>query len=449
MLLIGNWAFSQNHKFDFKITGAQNIDVYLADFYGDKNTVLDTSRTDSVGTLHFDMKPDYYSGMYRIFLSKDMFFDFIYNNEDIQMESDVHALYDSLKIKTSNENIIYFSYMRAFNKFRHKFDLLAPINDYYPPTDSFFQVARTQYIQVQVDIQVLTKQLVEQYPDAWATKIIKLKQPMYFDPSMLEYDRHEYLVDHYFDHFDFSDIDLIRSNIYTSSAIEYMSLYRNPNLTQDKLEDEFIVAVNKIMDQAKENKLVYEFIVNFLVGGFEHYHFDKVLDYIAKNYAPDQCENEERKTDLQTRLEKYAELTIGKPAPLFDAPDRDGNMLSLNKISSEYTLVIFWASWCNHCLATLPKIHNLYKSSIDPRKMEIVAYSIDTSKNDWLEAIDAGAYSWVNVSELKGWDSKAAVDYNLYATPTMFLLDKDKNIVSKPITFDELKVALMKENIIR
>lgn len=447
-VLITGVSLAQDHSLDCRITGAQNIDVYLADFYGDKNNMLDTVHADSVGTFHFELKPSYHSGLYRIFFSKDIFFDFIYNDEDINLESDIHALYDSLHVKSSVENIIYFSYMRAYNNYRRKFDLLAPLNDYYPRNDSFFLVARTQYVQAQVDIQVYYQQLTEQYPDAWATKIISHKKPLYYDPSMNESDRHQYNLDHYFDHFDFSDIELIRSNVYTTAAIEYMTLFRNPNFKQEQLENAFIQAVDTIMMEAMDNDLVYEFVVDYLVDGFEHYHFDKVLDYISQNYAPDQCENEDRKSDLQTRLERYADLTVGKAAPLIEAPDKDGKTIALKKVRSEYTLVLFWASWCPHCIETLPRIFNLYQNSISTEKMQIYAFSLDNEKDKWLEAIDAGGYSWINVSELKGWDSQAAVDYNVYATPTMFLLDKDKKIVAKPITFEELKAALIKEQII-
>ncbi len=69
-------------------------------------------------------------------------------------------------------------------------------------------------------------------------------------------------------------------------------------MNQAQLEDEFIKAVDKIMYETMDNSLIYEFIVEYLVGGFEKYHFEKVLDYIADNYSPEQCENEERKSDL-------------------------------------------------------------------------------------------------------------------------------------------------------
>ena len=89
------------------------------------------------------------------------------------------------------------------------------------------------------------------------------------------------------------------------------------------------------------------------------------------------------------------------------------------------------------------------QSSINPKKMEVFSISLDESKEEWSAALEQGQYKWVNVCELKGWDSQSAVDYNIYATPTMFLLDKDKTIVAKPITVAELKEALMAENLLK
>lgn len=50
--------------------------------------------------------------------------------------------------------------------------------------------------------------------------------------------------------------------------------------------------------------------------------------------------------------------------------------------------------------------------------------------------------NWVNASDLKGWEGKAAVDYFIYATPTMFLVDKDMKLIGMPKTVEELEDIL-------
>ncbi len=440
-------SLSQEFKLNLTIDSVLQKDIYLATFYGEKNNIIDTAVPNKQGKIVFKMKPEYNSGMYRIFLDKNIFFDVIYNKENIEIKTVYDDLFGQMEIVSSSENKIYYEFLKRGNDYRRKFDLLAPLNDYYPRSDSFFREAREKYIFVQADFLAFVDQTVKKNPNAWVTKLIRQKKPLFYDPSLDEIGRREYAVEHYFDNMDFTDVELIRSNLYTTIAIEYMSLYSNPNLNQEQLETEFIKAVDKIMLEASGNSIIYEFIVEYLVGGFERFHFDKVLDYIAENYKPEQCENEERKNDLQTRLEKYAELSVGKPGPEFSVPDLNGTITKLLDVKSEYTLVLFWASWCPHCAESLPQINQIYQS-VSRDKLEIIAISLDKEKPEWETAVAELNFAWKNCCDFKGWDSQVAIDYNVYATPTMFLLDKNKNIVAKPITFSELKNALISEKII-
>lgn len=449
LFLASVFVSGQSHSLKIEVESIPPSDIYLADFYGDQNHIIDTTYVDTTGIINFDLKEDYPSGMYRVFLKQDVFIDIIYNKEDIELKTHFEDLYDSLVVISSIENKLYYEFMRNSLEYRKKFELLAPLNDFYPVSDTFFVDARNKYLGVQVNMQLYFSEIIQNYPDAWVTKIIKLRKPHFFDPSLDDYGRHELRKAHYFDNVDFSDVELIRSNTYTTLAIEYMSMYSNPNFTQDQLETAFIEAVDKIMLEAMDNSIVYEFVVDYLVGGFERYHFDKVLDYIAENYSPEQCENEDRKTDLATRLTKYAELAVGKEGPDIVMDDSNGNNIKLSKLRSDYTLVLFWASWCPHCNEVLPKIHNIYVNSVGRDKLEIMAVSLDSDKTDWEKAITDGKYTWLNCSDLKEWDSDAAIDYNIYATPTMFLLDNKNTIIAKPITYKELEQALIKENIIQ
>jgi peroxiredoxin len=441
-------TYCEEYRFEAIIKNAPQKEIYLADFYGDKNHLRDTVIPDNKGYIVFQMNESYSPGMYRVFLSKDVFFDIIYNHENIKIQTDYDHLADSLIVIASRENKLYYEFLKSANDYRRKFELLGPVVNYYPQTDSFYFDVKNKYETVQKEFIRFTERMVAENPDQWVTKIVSQRKPLYYDPALDEYGKREFATDHFFDNISFNDADLIRSNVYTTIAIEYMSLYSNPNLNQEQLEAEFIRAVDKIMKEATENSIVYEFIVEYLVGGFERFHFDKVLDYIAEHYSPEQCENEERKNDLKTRLEKYAELSIGKPGPDFSIPDKDGKVIKLSDIKAEYTLILFWASWCPHCLESLPKIEEIYQS-VDRKKLEIVAISLDNEKAKWETAVKEQGFTWKNLCDLKGWDSSAAIDYNVYATPTMFLLDKRKMIVSKPITFVELKNALTTEKIVK
>ncbi len=53
-----------------------------------------------------------------------------------------------------------------------------------------------------------------------------------------------------------------------------------------------------------------------------------------------------------------------------------------------------------------------------------------------------GQYRWINYSELNGWNGKAAKDYGVWSTPRMYLLDREKRIIVKPASVDELRESI-------
>jgi thiol-disulfide isomerase/thioredoxin len=116
-------------------------------------------------------------------------------------------------------------------------------------------------------------------------------------------------------------------------------------------------------------------------------------------------------------------------------------------VGAEYTLVVFYATTCPHCMSMMPRLKELYEQQ-KPRRFEVVAVSIDTSRTEWNKFLKEEKLSWINVSDLKGFGGKPADDFNIYATPTMFLLDKGKTILSKPISLMELEQSLRDHNLI-
>jgi len=66
------------------------------------------------------------------------------------------------------------------------------------------------------------------------------------------------------------------------------------------------------------------------------------------------------------------------------------------------------------------------------------------SKEKLLQSIQKNGYHWINVGELKGWDGSLIDEYGIAATPSVFILDRDKTILSKPLNKELLKSELEK-----
>jgi peroxiredoxin len=244
---------------------------------------------------------------------------------------------------------------------------------------------------------------------------------------------------------DFKDTLALHSNAWANKAISYLSLYSNNKYTQKQLESEFIKAVTVILSKASVNPEVYKFLLDYFVGGFDKYHFDAVITYMADNFQdPFSCEDQARKTQLQKKLENFKKISVGKVAPDITVPDPKGKLIRLSEIKSEYTLLVFWSSECGHCVQMMPQLKELYEKQ-KPKRREVMTVSLDTSRMEWTSFLKEQKLNWLNTSELKGFNSISSDEYNIFATPTMFLLDREKKILAKPISYKELE-QVMREN---
>jgi len=442
--LLSLGGYSQNrYTIDGKITGFPGGMVYLSSFYGEFTSVFDSVEVTPDGNLQFVMDGRMLPGYYRIMMGEEQFVDLIYNNENISFSSDFDFIFDSLKIISSNENQIYYSLVKYLSDNQLELDILSPLTDIYPKGSILYPDIVKRFEQVQEERIQHIQTIVAEFPNAYVTRVVKAQRRPYLSPNMNEEERIEHLKLYYWDDIDLTDTSLLRSNVYPNLIIEYLGLYGNRQFTQEQLEESFIRAVDVMLGESMDNEKVYGFFLQYLVNGFERYHFDKVLDHIATNYAHDEmCENENLDEEVVKRLKNYQNLSVGKPAPEIILNNPWKNYNDLYSIKTQFVLILFWASWCPHCNEILPELVELYETL--KMDIEILSVSIDTDKEAYQSALDEGRYPWINYCDFTGWDSRPAVDYNVYATPTMFLLDGNKTIIAKPITLSELLTELGK-----
>lgn len=146
------------------------------------------------------------------------------------------------------------------------------------------------------------------------------------------------------------------------------------------------------------------------------------------NKIPQHLKNTQKGIFLRTFLENK-KIKIGSHFIDFSAKDLNDNNVKLSDFKGKIIILDFWDRYCPPCRKMnreeLPLIHNNYKDNVT-----IVSFSLDKAVENWKIASKEDKINWINISDLKGFDSEIAARYNLVARPTTFIIDK-KGIVQK------------------
>ncbi len=125
----------------------------------------------------------------------------------------------------------------------------------------------------------------------------------------------------------------------------------------------------------------------------------------------------------------YPSLNAGIKAPDIKGKDSKNKSFCLSKIKSRYTLLYFYEVHCHLCAVVTPELQKLYNSYHDIG-LEVVAIPVESDREEWKRYLLEQQLSWKNIfPDSLSLDSLRA-DYKLTVSPTMYLLDRNKILLT-------------------
>lgn len=410
----------------------KNVDkvswLLLKENYGTKSRVLAKTKPSENGDFIFILPDSLNKGIYELVynLRENIGFEFYYNKESFQIHFDAHPELFDIQFVNNPESTWYYNQLNELHHEEYEVQVLNQFIQNYNPASELRQAAIDEY---NTKVNTLTDKVNSILDRNRITAPLLVVQKQHYpnieDDFLLQnYKRIQY----FFDAIDATDSLLMHSKIYTTKVMEYISLYS----AQNALEEDYIRAVDAILNWASPNKLLHAMLIDFLAEGFSGFDMPKVVKHIDVQYKAVQCSADENMA-LQDRLKAYERLAIGNKAPNFLL----GNKY-LYDLTTDYYVIAFWASWCGACEAILPSVNSFLEDS--PR-ITSIAIGLDDNRDDWNNAKE-NYMNFIHIRAEEKWDNKIVKDYAIHASPSFYVLDKSHNIIGKAKNLIELRDLL-------
>tara|TARA_R110002096_G_scaffold49384_6_gene130457 strand:- start:166 stop:1497 length:1332 start_codon:yes stop_codon:yes gene_type:complete len=387
------------------------------------------------GTFEFKLDSTATKGIYRVVYAipqEDYNFDIIYNKKE-----DVELTFNSetgVNFLASSENKLISSYTNSMSM------VTQSIGNYYrqqsKDTMALKAIFKTQR-ETQLNFEKAAKGMM-------ALHFIKANKP--YIPKKFETVKTyiNNLKTHYFDYVDFNNKILQSSSFLEERMLNYVF-----GTTADDVDEEtnyknnidvFCVAMKDVPNKVKRILLVD------LWEQMRDLGFETVANYISETYLMDIAValNDQ---ELIKGLMLLINTAIGEKAPDFSLEIKKNQKkitkkLSELKIAKNY-IVVFWSSTCSHCLDEIPQLQSFVKNQ-QKDFVKVIAIGLEDEPNEW-KTLTKKYTEFIHVYGKGKWDNEIGNNYGVTATPSYFVLDKDKKIIAKPENFEALKTFFEEE----
>lgn len=239
----------------------------------------------------------------------------------------------------------------------------------------------------------------------------------------------------------YADDRLYKSGLFREAIENHVWFIENSAGPLDTVFKELNISIDIILEQLRERPQRLNEVTDHLFNLLERRSLFRSAEYLALKVLGDEgCSVDDK---VAKQLETYRAMKIGNIAPDLEF---SGKMLTknhsretvpqkLSDLQSPYILVVFAAGWCPMCVRELPDMIKLY-DKWSAEGVEVIVVSLDHTEEDFLQFADKMPF--LSVCDFKGWDSPMAESYYVFGTPTMFLLNEQREILLRPNSVEHM-----------
>ena len=429
------------YNFEFDVKGSTDT-VYLANYFGKQLYYSDTAYATN-GKFAFKKNREIMPGKFAVVFPGKTFFEIVVNEPYIKMSSDTNDIVQNMKVEQSVENKLFYDYIQYLNKRKNDIEPLKKL--YENEKDSLKKDGiRQQIIDIDAEVKEYQRQTVANNKQTLIAQIINLSLDMVVpdppkndDGSIDSTWQYYYYRDNFWAEDNLKNEALVRCPSYHNKLEKYLDkvLLQHPDTISryidmhldkmDPMGDLFKYTVNHTINKYSKSQIM----------GMDAVFVHMGLEYYKKGKA--HWADAETIKKISEKATSWEPLTIGKKAPALNLVDTtEKKVVSLYGVNADYTILYIWAAGCGHCKKATPKLKKIY-DKLKPHGVEVYAISSELENDDWRKFVEKHNLNWINVSDTPDRPQAFRTTYDVFATPKVYILDKDKKIIAKQIGVEQ------------
>jgi len=448
-------GYSQGYEIHITLKPFTNAKIYLGYYYGKVKAVADSVILDNNSAGIFKGKEKLGGGIYFIVSpKKEILFELLIDQvQQFSVFADSVRLPASIEFTGSPENKSFLAYTAFMNSHGKELSgLQSSLEKAKTKNDS--ATVKDEIRKVNEEVKKERDEVQNKAPNSLlATLLGALKDPVVPPAPVLANGKHDstfayrYYKEHYWDNISLTDDRLIRTPIFEPKLDRYYKDLVSPEA--DSIDRE----IDHMLLYSRTNKDMFKFLLVYFTQKYINPEFmgqDAVFIHIFEKYInTGQADffTEKYRKFVDDRAYSIMANLIGLPAANLEMTDSSGKIKSLYEVPANFTVVCFWDPTCSHCKETIPKLDSMYQAKWKYQGVQVFAVMVDGGQDNWRNFIrDHHLGDWINVYQTAAQhDATVAAGrpdyrqlYDVYQTPVLYLLDKEKRIVAKKLTYQQV-----------
>ena len=243
--------------------------------------------------------------------------------------------------------------------------------------------------------------------------------------------RFNYVVDNYWNRFDFSDTFHIETKETEEALVNYLDLISRLSVGKGQ------VHLADLMKKASANSLMQEYINKLARKYLVNYDSPMRNDLLYMGAAKYLARTATDETLKYNAIQDTTMLSLNLPgtkATEFQFTTPTGEIKRISDIQGKYTVLLFYNPDCKSCSQILEatKRSEIIHKALEEENTTLVAIYPQDDSYIWRKYIETVPDKWINGCD-NGMTLISEVLYDLRVLPVFYLLDSNKEVVLKDV----------------